>query len=259
MSIICEDLAFSYGGAPVLSGMSFSVKDGELAAVLGPNGAGKTTLFGCILGLLPKYTGKVLIDSHDAAALSARALASLAAYIPQRREQPFGYTVFETVLMGTAHALSPFSSPGARERLQAEEALATVGIGALADKYYSRISGGEQQLVLIARALAQNAKTLIMDEPTASLDFGNEARVLSAVRGLADSGYTVLMSTHSPQQAVTYADTSVAILNGRTAASGPPEKVLTAELLRSLYGVDAALVNTEHGLIIAPGAQRGRG
>ena len=252
MSISCEDLTFSYGGAPVLSGVSFSVRDGEFAAVLGPNGAGKTTLFRCILGLSRRYGGKVLIDSRDARTLSARSLASSVAYIPQRREQPFGYTVFETVLMGTTHALAALSQPGARERAKAADALCRLGIEALGDKYFSRISGGEQQLALIARALAQNAKTLVMDEPTSSLDYGNEARVLSAARSLADSGYTVLMSTHSPQQAVSYADTAVALQGGHIIGAGAPRSVLTSAMLKTLYGVEAALVDTGAGLIIAP-------
>jgi len=256
VSISVEQLNFSYGSHTVLSQVSLSAENGQLLAILGPNGVGKTTLFRCILGLLPHYSGTIRLDGSDTRQFIPRQLAHHIAYIPQSHSQTFSYSVRDMVLMGTTHRLSPFSTPGTQELAQAENALAHLGIARLADKSFLRLSGGEQQLVLIARALAQQARTLLMDEPTASLDYGNQALVLSGIRALVDEGYTVLLSTHNPQHALWYADRATAILDGQVAASGVPECILTPELIRRLYGVTVHLQASDSGPLIVPEMQK---
>lgn len=257
MSISIEQLQFAYRARPVLQGVSFSAENGCLLAVLGPNGAGKTTLFRCILGLLSRYRGRILVDGMDARALSARELARRVAYIPQVHGQAFSYSVLEMVLMGMTYGISPLAAPKEKEAAAARAALARLGIEHLARVPFSQLSGGEQQLVLIARALAQAARTLVMDEPTASLDYGNQARVLEHARTLAREGYAVVLSTHNPQHALTYADAALALLDGRVAAYGPPAEVLDAALLYRLYGVRVEFLKTESGMLIVPRAGGG--
>lgn len=238
MSLEVSNLSFSYGKAPLLQQLSFSLGEGELIALLGPNGAGKTTLFRCILGLNEGYTGSITVEGSEVRSLTPRQLSHRIAYIPQIHYPAFQYSVLEMVLMGTTHRLSVVSAPGKRENLDAMQALDTLGIAHLAQRDYGRLSGGEQQMVLIARALVQQTKLLLMDEPTASLDYGNQLRVLSAVRRLARDGYTILLSTHNPQHALSYADRVLALAGGTLAADGPARKVISPALLKTLYGVD---------------------
>lgn len=257
MSVTVKGLSYSYGAKPVIEDISFEAAEGELVAVLGPNGAGKSTLFKCILGILPEYRGEVLLSGTDARRLSARELAGRAAYIPQSRPQAFSYSALEMTLMGAFHATAPFSSPGnALERL-AMDSLGRVGMGALASRSYATLSGGEQQLVLIARALTQGSRTLIMDEPTSSLDYGNRARIISIVRTLADEGYTALLSTHDPQQALWHSDRALVLNSGRVAAFGKPEDVITAQTIMELYRVPARIETAGGYKVMIPGKESG--
>ena len=241
MRLTVSDLGFSYDRRPILQGVSFSLEEGRLVALLGCNGAGKTTLLRCILGLNEGYTGSIAVDGSEVRALRPRELSHRVAYIPQAHYSSFRYSVLEMVLMGTTHWLSAVATPGAREEAAALSALRALNAESLAPRDYSKISGGEQQLVLIARALAQGTKLLLMDEPTANLDYGNGRRVLAAVRRLTREGYTVLLSTHDPQYALTYADRILALSGGALIADGTPRDALTPALIRTLYGVDAAL------------------
>ncbi|NLI53845.1 MAG: ABC transporter ATP-binding protein [Clostridiales bacterium] len=252
MSIEIRDLCFGYCTREVLRKVSFSALEGQILAVLGPNGVGKTTLFRCILGLQSRYSGSIEVDGVDAHTLTARELAHRVAYIPQTHGMAFSYSVLDMVLMGTTHNVAMMSVPKARELDAANTALVRMGIANLSEKNFSHLSGGEQQLVLIARALAQNTKTLLMDEPTASLDYGNQSLVLQQVRALADDGYTILLSTHNPQHAIWYADSVLALFNGTVAAFGQSREVVNTALIRTLYGVDATLIETTHGPLISP-------
>ncbi len=240
MSIVLKDLSYRYGRQMALQGISLTTAPG-LTAVLGPNGAGKTTLFRCILGLAHGYTGSILLNGREVRSLSPRQLAAFAAYVPQSYHCVFSYPAREVVLMGAAHRLAPYASPGRQEQKDALDLLERLGIGHLADRSFTGLSGGEQQLILIARALMQKTNILIMDEPAANLDYGNQLRLMELVRRLAREGYTVLLSTHTPQTALTYAGKILALRQGTVCAYGAADEVLTPELVWQLYGVRTTL------------------
>lgn len=249
--ISVEDLCFSYGSRQVLKNVTFSAQKGEFLAVLGPNGAGKSTLFRCMLGILGNYSGTIRVGERDIRSLSRREMAGCMSYIPQNHGTAFAYSVLDTVLMGTTRELGTFASPKAAQVRAAREALEQVGIEDLEDRTFTQLSGGEQQLVMIARALSQRASLLMMDEPTASLDYGNRERILGLLRNLTRAGYTVILSTHDPQHALSYSDRVLALRDGTVEACGLTGDVLTAELLRKLYGIRAVIVDTDHGKLAA--------
>lgn len=252
MTLSVSALSFAYKKTPVLADVTFDVAPGELLAILGPNGVGKTTLFRCILGEQKRYTGAILLDGTDAGTLSPRELAHRVAYIPQTHAPAFRFPVRDMVLMGTTHTLSPFASPGKEQERVADEALMRLGIASLSGRSFDTLSGGEQQLCYIARALAQQAKILLMDEPTASLDYGNQWKALETVKTLAEDGYTVLVSTHDPQHALRFADRVLALRDGRVEAFGRTEEVLTSALLETLYGTRIGIYQTAGGAAILP-------
>lgn len=243
MSIEVKNLSFSYGDRPVLHDISFSVGKGEFLSILGPNGVGKSTLFRCVLGLLSGYTGQVLVDGVDAHSFSVREAAKHIAYIPQSSRSIFNYSAFDIVLMGRTSGLATFRSPGKVDKELCLWAMEKVGITHLADRCFHRLSGGEQQLVLIARALVQKAPVLMLDEPTANLDFGNQLLVLEQARALAREGYTVIQTTHHPEQSYMFSDRILAIQKGRVLTEGTPKDVLTEDTIRMLYGVDVDVVS----------------
>ena len=252
MSLEIRNLSFAYGEHRVLEDVSFTLDKGEFLSVLGPNGVGKSTLFRCILGRLNGYTGRITAGGDDLRTLPRREAARRLAYIPQIHQPTFSYTVLDTVLMGTARQLLPFAQPGKTQVEHAMAALERVGAAHLARRDFTRLSGGEQQLVLVSRAIAQQAQYLIMDEPTSALDYGNQLRVLQLVRELAQEGYGVLLSTHNPQHALTFADQTLALCGGRVAALGSPQEVLTQELVSRLYGVDVLFAQTPAGRVLVP-------
>ena len=235
MSVVIQNLYFSYGKDPVLQDVSFHAQYGEFWSVLGPNGAGKSTLFRCVLGLLQPASGNIYIDNNPISSLSAAQLARKIAYIPQSHNPVFNFSVLDMVLMGTTAQLGSFESPKQKQVQQAEDALKQLGIFHLRDRGYGNISGGERQLALIARAMAQQAKILIMDEPSANLDFGNRLRVMQTVRRLTHEGYTVIQSTHDPDQAYRYSDRILALHDGGVLACGTPAETITESTISKLY------------------------
>ena len=252
MQIELKNVSFSYGVVPTLHDVSFSVRQGALVAVLGPNGAGKSTLFRCILRLLKPSAGTIRLCGEDTAAIDRRRLAKLAAYIPQSSTPVFNYTVEDAVLMGTTGALSALQTPSRTERERCARALEQLGISDLAQRGIAQLSGGERQLALIARALVQDARVLIMDEPTANLDYGNQRRVMQQVRALADGGYTILLSTHNPEHALHYATQVLALQNGRVIADGVTADTLTPGLLARLYGIRAEVRRIDGHTVLIP-------
>lgn len=247
MKIDVVGLSFAYKHHPVLRSVGFSACSGELIAVLGPNGAGKSTLFRCILGFLKNYDGLISIDDIDTRSLSRREMAKRIAYIPQSSYPAFNYTVLDTVLMGLTPEINIMSSPGKEHILRATQAIEGLGIGHLCDRGFSEISGGERQLALIARALVQSSDILIMDEPTANLDYGNQCHVMKKISELSTQGYIVILSTHNPEHAFLYVDRAIILNDGRLIADGDPDIVLTEQLIRDVYGVGTLLYDIEVG------------
>jgi iron complex transport system ATP-binding protein len=251
--LAARGLAIGYGERTVAAGIDLAVARGEVLCLLGPNGAGKTTLFKTLLGLLPPIAGEVTVGGRPVASLSRAELAKSLAYVPQAQVMEFAYTVLDLVLMGRTAHLGPFSAPGPRDHERAHAALADLGIADLAMAEANRISGGQRQLCLVARALAQDAPMLVMDEPTASLDLGNRLLVLERVRALKAQNYGVVFSTHDPDQARELATMVAVIADGRLAAYGPPEATVTGPILSSVYGVDVIVERTESGRhVVAP-------
>ena len=246
MSMKVENLRFSYGDHEVLKGVSFGVEYGEFVSVLGPNGVGKSTLFRCLLGLLKASEGSVSINGTDIASMTPAQLARSMAYIPQSHNPVFNFTVLDMVLMGTTSQVGRFSVPGKEQIKLADAALERLGIAHLRDRGCGNISGGERQLVLIARAIAQSAKILVMDEPSANLDFGNKLRVMRTVKGLTEDGYSVIQSTHDPDQAFLYSDKILALYDGQVLAWGTPRDTVTDAVISRLYGVDVEVCSM-HG------------
>lgn len=243
MAVEVRNLSFSYGDRPVLHDISFSVGEGEFLSILGSNGVGKSTLFRCVLGLLKSYSGQVLIEGEDARKLSVKELARKVAYIPQSSSPAFNYSVFDIVLMGLTSGLRPFAAPGKKEKERVLWALEKIGIEKLSNRCFHRLSGGERQLVMLARALVQNAPVLMLDEPTASLDFGNKLLVLQQVRALADEGYTVIQTTHNPELSYLFSDRILALQNGHILIEGTPKEVITKENINALYGVNVKVIS----------------
>ncbi len=243
-----EDLAFGYGERTVGAGFGFAVEAGEVLCLLGPNGGGKTTLFKTILGLLPPRAGRIRVDGEDVAGWSARRRALALGYVPQSGAGPFPFSVREMVLMGRTAHRGPFAAPADADHAAAEAALDRLGIAHLGERDWLRISGGERQLALIARALAQAPRILVLDEPTASLDFGNQVRVLEQVRRLADGdGLTVVFSTHHPEQAFAIADRVALLHDGRLARLGMPAEVITSAMMREVYGTEVDVLPVGDG------------
>lgn len=245
MQIEVSGLVFSYGGADVLKDVSFCADGGERIAVLGPNGVGKSTLFRCLLGFLEPQSGSVTVSGRDVRSYSRRALAAELAYIPQSYSPAFDHTVLDSVLMGMTAQLGVFEQPGQAQREKAVQMLRALGIEKLSSRGCMKISGGERQLMLLARALVQDASMLIMDEPTANLDYGNSCRVMERVKKLGQTGYTIIFSTHDPNQAFSYATKVLALKDGGVMAVGAPEAVLTEDVLSRLYGIPVARCEME--------------
>jgi len=249
MSVSVEHLHFSYGSRPVLQDITFTAGDGQLLAILGSNGVGKSTLFRCMLGLLTGYEGQVTVQGVDTRGLSARKLARLVAYIPQNSMPAFHYSVEDIVLMGTTAALSPLSVPGKNQLELVTWALEELEIAHLRKRCFHHLSGGERQLTILARALVQQTKLLMLDEPTASLDPGNRFLVMQHLKRLTEKGYTVIQTTHDPEQAYLFADHILALHNGSILLDGTPQQVLTDAVISTLYGADFQVAGLQNDRI----------
>lgn len=258
MRLELRALAIGYGRNTIGQDISIELAAGEILALLGPNGAGKTTLFKTILGLLPVKAGEVLLDGQPVSSWSRRERALRIAYVPQAHETSFPFAVHDVVLMGRTAHLGPFAMPGRQDHEIAENAMESVGVLKLAEAVYTEISGGERQLTLIARALAQQARIVVMDEPASSLDYGNQMRLLAQIRRLAASGLSIVLSTHNPDHALLAADRVALLKDGRLYAVGAPKDVLTPEAMKAIYGIDVVIGEVEGSgtLVCAPRADR---
>ncbi|MGB7788619.1 ABC transporter ATP-binding protein [Methanoregula sp.] len=228
-------------GKQVFSDISFSLSDKEVLCILGPNGIGKSTLIKCLANLYRVDIGSIRLFGEDMSELKQIDVAKKIGYVPQAHEIIFPFSVQEFVLMGRAPHLAAFSSPGKVDYAKADEKIDLVGIRKIADKPVNEISGGEYQLAMIARALTQEPSILLLDEPTSHLDFGNQIRVLDIIDQLADSGLSVIMSSHFPDHAFLTSDNVAIMQHGTFMVYGPAEEVITEENLRHTYGIDVRI------------------
>jgi iron complex transport system ATP-binding protein len=245
-----SDLTIGYSDHTVGRGLDVALATGEVLALLGPNGGGKTTLLKTLLGLLKPKAGAVTLAGKPLGSYSIRERARVVAYVPQVHIGTFAFTVETVVLMGrTAHG-NLFSRPSAHDRAVTAAVLERFGIAQLAARPYTMISGGERQLVLLARALAQEPQFIVLDEPTASLDFGNQGKVMREIRALASSGHGVLFTTHDPNHALRVADRAYLLREGTRIAEGPVASVMKRAQLEALYRAPVErLVDPETGAV----------
>ncbi|WP_207640789.1 ABC transporter ATP-binding protein [Clostridium hydrogeniformans] len=237
-----KSVTCGYNKKPIISNVSFNVKDGDVVCLLGPNGVGKTTLFKTILGFLPLLGGEIILDKNNAITMARKEFAKKVAYVPQAHVPPFPYKVLDVVVMGRAAHLGSFASPSSKDYHKAEKVLVDLGVAYLKDKIYTEVSGGERQLVLIARALIQEPNLLIMDEPTSNLDFGNQIKVIERVRSLSKKNMGIIMTSHVPNHAFMCADKVVA-MGRHSIRVGECSEILTEETLKELYNLDVAIKN----------------
>lgn len=243
MKLELRNVACGYEkGHAILREVNFSVEAGDICCLLGPNGVGKTTLFKTILNLLHPLKGTIHLDGENTARWSAVKMAQNMAYVSQFHNPPFPYKVKDVVLLGRINSVGYFGRPSEMDYEIAEAAIADMGITHLRNIPYTDISGGERQLVMIARALAQEPKILVMDEPTANLDYGNMIRVISKIRGLKDKGYGIIMTTHSPDQAFLCESTVALLQRGAPLLFGYVAEVITEKNLRDAYGVSVKVI-----------------
>ena len=241
----CRGLTKRYSYLEALSQVDLRIERGKIVGLLGPNGSGKTTLMRTILGVLPPLHGDILLDGVAVNHLSDRERAAAIAWVPQAHDGAFAFTALDMVMMGLAPQLAAFAVPGAKEREIAHQQLAMLEISHLALRRWNTLSGGERQLVLIARALAQRPRLLLLDEPASSLDFGHQIRLLDTLVTLKNSGMALLMSTHHPLHARAIADSVVRVEPNGEVSQGLPEHQLAADRLAALYRVTPSQI-THH-------------
>jgi iron complex transport system ATP-binding protein len=241
-----KNISFSYNDEEIFSDISFSIGSGEVLCILGPNGTGKTTLIKCLNGLHDIDSGDILINGKNIKKLSFREISKHVGYIPQSHIPSFPFKVFDVGLMGRAPYLNLTDSPKENDVKIANDALKTLGIENLKDKEYTNLSGGERQLVFLARVLCQKPDMLILDEPTSHLDFGNQIKLLEIIDNLAKSGLSIIMSSHFPDHAF-LSSTKVAIMKDKRFIDfGTPEDVVTEENLKKAYSIDVKLIELDN-------------
>lgn len=243
-----RDVCFGYGanGKTVFQHLTLDIAPGTVTAILGPNGAGKTTLLHLALGWLRPQAGHVTLLGRPLTSYPRGELGRQMGLVPQSEHTAFEYSLLEYVLLGRAPYLKPLEMPGPEDTRIALDALARVGLAGWEGRSIARLSGGERQLVLTARALAQQPRCLLLDEPTSHLDLGNKARLLALLRDLVRQGVTVLLTTHEPEFAAGLATHLVLMRNGQVLEAGPLNETFTTERLSATYGVPVAVAQV-HG------------
>lgn len=242
MILNIEDVSCGYGlDPPVVDHISMTIHSGEIWCILGPNGVGKTTFFKSILGFLRLKSGHIHINDQDILSWNQKRKAQVIGYVPQAQNNPFPFSVEDVVLMGRTSYLNTLGSPGKQDVEIANKNINMLGIEHLKNKRYTELSGGERQMVLIARALTQEPDILIMDEPTSNLDFGNQVRVLKHIAALSKKGLAILMTSHFPDHAFLCAS-KVALFQQHRFIVGNAEDIVTEANLRQAYGVNVQIV-----------------
>ncbi len=240
-----KELYFRHNGQKkdILKNITFTAEKGQITTILGPNGSGKSTLFKCICGVWKYYKGEVKVNKLSVKNLSYSGRAKLFSVVPQEHDPPFPYKVFDVVLMGRASYVSLFSAPGKKDYKRVEEALELVEINHLRNIPYTQISGGERQLVLIARALAQDSPVMLLDEPTSHLDFRNQIKVLKKVKEIAkEKGLIVLLTLHDPNLALFFSNKVVMLKDGTIFSNGIPKEVINEDNLKKVYGIEVFII-----------------
>jgi len=247
-----QEITFSYGAHNhnVLEHFSVALESGTVTAILGPNGAGKTTLLHIVLGWLRPQSGRVLLNDQPLRSFSRRQLSRWMGLVPQSEHVPYDYSVLEYVLFGRTPYLDPLEMPSEDDLEAATDALEMVGLGEFYKRSISRLSGGERQLVLVARALAQQPRILLLDEPTAHLDLGNKKRLLHLLRQLNQQGVTILLTTHEPEVASIIATHVVLVNKGQVLQTGSLEQVFTSDCLSTAYGINVEVRQIEGRRVI---------
>lgn len=248
MKLLATALAFAYSPErEVLRSVSLSLHDGQVMFVLGSNGSGKTTLLQCLAGLMNPLRGSIILDGQALRELPLRTRARQIGFVPQMHEPVFEFTVEQSVLMGRAPHLGLFERPAKEDRNATKTAIEAVGIQHLSHRPYTKISGGERQLALIARGLAQGARILLMDEPVAHLDPHHQHEVLSVVRNLAVDGFAFAIASHLPNHALLYADWVALLVDGRADVQGPPAATITEQSLQATYEMEFEIIRNDSG------------
>lgn len=240
-----ENGAFKYGGKTVFSGLNLEVKKGQIFSILGANGCGKTTLLNCLNGTFKLYQGKICLGDRDISSMSVVEIARRMGFVFQEHSAPFPFSVFEVVRMGRAPHLGFFSLPSKKDNLAAEQALEMVGMTHLKNYPYTQISGGERQLVLIARTITQGTDIILMDEPTSHLDFKNQTLILRMINKLAAQGTAIIMSTHLPNHALLYSSQVALMSRGQFLLSGSPDSVISEKTLSDTYGIEVKILSLQ--------------
>ncbi|WP_423792015.1 ABC transporter ATP-binding protein [Methanocaldococcus indicus] len=231
-----KNLSAGYGNTKIIENISFSVKEGEICGIFGPNGAGKSTLLKCIVGFINPISGDILVNNESILKYPPEKKAKIISYVPQEHKPPFPYLAKEVVLMGRTPHISSIFGPKKEDMIKALNAMKTLNIEHLSDKPYTDLSGGQRQLVLLARALAQETKIMVLDEPTSALDFKNQILIFNILKKLSKKGYTILVCVHDPNYILWFCDKVAVINNGKLLDFGNPKKVLNKDILKRLYG-----------------------
>ncbi|SFG10696.1 iron complex transport system ATP-binding protein [Desulfotomaculum arcticum] len=247
MKLSVKNASFRYHrGRTLFDKVDFSIHSGKIMTILGPNGVGKTTFLRCLMGFLRWTKGETFIDNRPLSSIKQSQLWKRMAYVPQAKGVNFPYTVLEMVLMGRSPHLGVFSVPSVRDKKTAQEALCEIGIGSLAHKACNEISGGELQMVLIARALSAEPGLLILDEPESNLDLRNQLLILDMLVKLArQKQVACIINTHYPQHALRISDQTLLLGTGPKHIFGPTKEIITENNLRDYFGVDALIVKGE--------------
>lgn len=238
MSLSCLELHAGYGKHSQLKQISLSFRTGEVVALLGANGSGKTTLLRCLLDLMPVQSGEIRVGTQSLSQLTASEKAKTLAYVPQLHRLSFGYTAVDVVLMGVMAGRSLFAQPAAADKALASYWLQQLNVGYLADRLLTQVSGGQRQLVMIARAMAQQAQFVLLDEPTNGLDYANQHRLLSLLRRCSNQQQGFIFTTHDPTHARRYADRVILLNEGQIVGNGHPQAVLRDEDLHKIYDLE---------------------
>ena len=254
MRLQIEDISFGYGERLVLDHCSLEDDSPETLCILGANGTGKSTLLGCVIGEYQLSAGCIKVDGRPVGSIPARSFARKVAFIPQSHAPSFAFPCIDVVAMGRTAHMGYFANPRAEDIRIAEEKLEHLGIERLRDKPYTDISGGERQLVMIASALAQAPETIVFDEPTAHLDFGNAFKFIQLVEKLRQEGVGVIMTTHFPDHALMLHGTTAVLANGRIEALGCAYDIVTDERMSALYGIETHVREVENRSICIPGS-----